>query len=51
VKIAHENRHRGSPKGRGSYVPLGGFLKGSMAKYESGGNADEKRRREIFIYR
>jgi len=31
--------------------PLADFLKGSMAKYEGGENTDEKRRREIFIYR
>ena len=28
--------------------PLADFLKGSMAEYEGGGNADEKWRREIF---
>ena len=44
VKIAYENRRRGSPKERGSYVTLADFLKGSMTKYEDSGNADEKRK-------
>jgi len=45
MKNVYENRRRGSPKKRGRYVTLADFLKGSMAKYEDSGNADEKRKR------